>query len=133
MVVVLLDNLGEKYSLFVYRIVASRDEVPEFDKVVIMLYEEDRLLKSDKHNIAIAAIKKDKALGNNNSKGNNRGGSNSRGGRGGRNNSNINIGGNRYLKNPKSTNYKGEGDLPKYEKYELNAKGNLKKHWLYNY
>ena len=126
MVVVLLDNLGEKYSLFVYRIVASRDEVPEFDKVVIMLYEEDRLLKSDKYNITIAAAKKDKALGNNNGKGNNRGGSNSRGGRGGRNNSNTNIDSNRYLKNPKSTNYKGEGDLPKCKKYKSNTKGNLK-------
>ena len=125
MVAVLLDNLGEKYSSFVHRIVASRDEVPEFDKVVTMLYEEDRLLKSDKHN---------KASGNGNGKGNGRGGSNSRGGRGGRggrNNGNTNTN-DRHSKNPNSTNYKGEGDPPECEKCPTNAKGNLKKHWPYD-
>ena len=131
MVAVLLDNLGEKYSSFVHRIVASRDEVPEFDKVVTMLYEEDRLLKSDKHNIAMAAAAKNKGNGNSNGKGNNRGGSNSRGGRGGQNDGNTNTG-DRHSKNPRSTNYKGDGDPPECDKCSTNAKGNLKKHWPYD-
>ena len=60
MVAVLLDNVEENYPQFVHRVVASGDEVlvPDFDKVVTMLYEEDRLLKSDTWNIAIAAALK---------------------------------------------------------------------------
>ena len=121
----LLNNLGEKYSLFVHRIVALRDDILDFDKVVTILYEEDRLLKSDKHNITIVVVKRDKSSSTS-SKGNSRGGNNSRGGRGGRNSSNT-IG-DRYSKNPNSTNFKGEGKPPKYKRYLPNSKGNLKKH-----
>ena len=139
MVAVLLDNLSEKYSLFVHRIVASGDEIPDFDKIVTMLYKEDRLLKSDKASIAMAAAmkrykkemdenKSSKGNGNTNS---GRGGNNSGGGRGGRNNNN-NSGGDRPSKNPNNVNYKGEGDPPECAKCPPNAKGNLKKHWPFD-
>ena len=109
-----------------------------------MLYEEDRLLKIDTFNVAMAAAMKrykkeledKKSLGKGNSA-LGRGGNTSRGGRGGRggNNSNNNSntsGGDRYLKNPNNVNYKGDGDLPEYIKYTLNANSKLKKHWLYD-
>ena len=134
MVAVLLDNVGGKYSQFVHRIVASRDEIPDFDKVVTMLYEKDRLLKSDASNIAMAAAS---GRGGNNSRGgrgnNNsgRGGNNSRGGRGGNNNGGNNGKGD-HSKNPNNVNYKGDGDPPECSKCTPNASGKLKKHWPYD-
>lgn len=133
MVAVLLDNVGEKYSQFVHRIVASRDEIPDFDKVVAMLYEEDRLLKSDNTNIAMAAAmkrykkeledKKSSGKGNNN---------NTNSGRGGNNNTNNNSGDDRHSKNPNNVNYKGEGDPPECSKCTPNVNGKLKKHWPFD-
>lgn len=133
MVAVLLDNVGKKYSQFVHRIVASRDEIPDFDKVVAMLYEEDRLLKSDNTNIAMAAAmkrykkeledKKSSGKGNNN---------NTNSGRGGNNNTNNNSGGDRHSKNPNNVNYKGEGDPPECSKCTPNVNGKLKKHWPFD-
>ena len=113
MVAVLLDNMGEKYSQFVHRIVASQDEIFDFDKIVTMLYEEDRLLKSDTSNIAMSVAmkryKKEMEDKKSSGKGNANSGRGGRGGRGG-NNRNTNGGGNRHSKSPNNVNYKGDGD-----------------------
>ena len=144
-VVVLLNNVGKKFTQFVHRIVASQDEIPDFNKIVTMLYKEDRLLKTDTSNIAIATAmkryKKELEDEKSSGKGNlalGRGGNTSRGGRGGRggnngNNNDNTSGGNRYLKNPNNVNYKGDGDLPECTKYTPNTNGKLKKYWLYDY
>ena len=58
----LLDNLNNKYKLFVYRIIISLDDVSNFNKIVALLYEEERLLKRDNKKIAIATIIKNKKL-----------------------------------------------------------------------
>ena len=138
MVAVLLHNVEKNYPHFVHRIVASGDEVPDFDKVVTMLYKEDRLLKSDTSNIAMAAAMKrykkelgdKKTSGKGNSNTNScRGVNNSRGGRGGNSSSNNNGGGVRHSKNPKNVNYKGDGDPPECSKCTPSANGKLKKHW----
>ena len=48
LVAILLNNLDHKYKDFVRRMVTSLDDIPNFDKLVVLLHEEDRLLKRDK-------------------------------------------------------------------------------------
>lgn len=47
LVALLLNNLDVKYKDFVHRLLTQVDEVPEFDKIVILLQAEDRLLQRD--------------------------------------------------------------------------------------
>ena len=54
--------MNNKYKLFVYRIIISLDDISNFNKIVILLYEEERLFKRDNKEIAIAAIIKNKKL-----------------------------------------------------------------------
>ena len=132
MVPIPLDNVGEKYTQFVHRIVASQDEIPGFDKIVTTLYEEDRLLKRDTSNIAMAAATKRYKKGMEDKKSSRKSNANSgRGGRGG-NNSNNSGGGDRHSKNLNNMNYKGDGDPPECNKCTPHADGKLKKHWLYH-
>ena len=58
----LLNNLDSKYKLFVYRIIISLDNVSNFNKIVVLLHEEERLLKRDNKKIAIATAMKIKKL-----------------------------------------------------------------------
>lgn len=47
LVALLLNNLDSKYKDFVHRLITSLDDVLNFDKIVTLLDEEDRLLKRD--------------------------------------------------------------------------------------
>ena len=44
---ILLNNLDGKFRDFVHRLLTTLDNLSNFDKIVIILYEEDRLLKRD--------------------------------------------------------------------------------------
>ena len=55
----LLNNLDIKYKNFVHRIITSLNEVLDFDKIVTLLYEEERLLKRDiKEQVMIVVMKR---------------------------------------------------------------------------
>ena len=43
LVTLLLNNLDSKFKDFVYRLITRLDELPDFDEIVTILYEEDRL------------------------------------------------------------------------------------------
>ena len=58
----LLNNLNNKYKLFIHRIIISLDDVFDFNKIVALLHEEERLLKRNNKKIAIAATMKNKKL-----------------------------------------------------------------------
>ena len=58
----LLNNLNSKYKPFVHRIIISLDDVSNFNKIVALLHEEERLLKRDNKKIAITAVMKNKKL-----------------------------------------------------------------------
>ena len=58
----LLNNLNNKYKLFVYRIIISLNDVSEFNKIVVLLHEEEYFLKRDNKKIAITTIIKNKKL-----------------------------------------------------------------------
>lgn len=134
LVTLLLKNLDGKYKDFVHRLVTQLDDTPDFDKIVTCLYEEDRRLKRDNKDQAMAAAMKKynkeqeekKASRGNNS--NNRGRRKTGRGRGGHNN-NCND---RPSKNPNSTNYKGDGDTPECSKCQPLASGNKKRHWPFD-
>ena len=54
----LLNNLDGKYKDFVYCLVTQLDDLPDFDKIVTLLHEEDCLLKRDNKEQAMAASMK---------------------------------------------------------------------------
>ena len=58
----LFNNLDNKYKLFVYRIIISLDDISNLNKIVVLLYEEERFLKRDSKKIVIATIIKNKKL-----------------------------------------------------------------------
>lgn len=58
LVSILLNNLDGKYKDFVYRLLTTLEDVPEFDKIVIFLHEEDRLFKRDNKEFAMVAVMK---------------------------------------------------------------------------
>ena len=59
LIILLLNNLNEKYKDFIYRLIIQLDDIPNFNKIVTLLYKEKRLLKRDTKEIAIiAAIKR---------------------------------------------------------------------------
>ena len=47
LITLLLNNLDSKYKDFVYRLITQLDDMPDFNKIVTLLHEEDRLLKRD--------------------------------------------------------------------------------------
>ena len=47
LVTLLLNNLDSNFKDFVHRLVTQLDDLPDFDKIVTLLHEEDRLLKRD--------------------------------------------------------------------------------------
>ena len=56
---VLLNNLNNKYKNFVYRILTQLDDILNFDKLITLFHEEDRLFKRNiKEIIMIVIIKK---------------------------------------------------------------------------
>ena len=112
--------------------------MPNFNKIVTLLYKKERLLKRDIKEIAIiAAIKrfqkkqKEKKKGNINSNLGHRG-RNTGQGRSRSNNNNNNTG-LRFSKHPSSTNYKSNGNAPKYPKYLPLPSEKKRKHWLFDY
>lgn len=59
LVALLLNNLNSKYKDFVHRLVTQLDNILDFDKIVTLLHEEDRLLKRDiKKQAMIASMRK---------------------------------------------------------------------------
>lgn len=58
LVALLLNNLDGKYKDFVHRLVLQLDDMPDFDKIVTLLHEEDRLLKRDNKEQAMAVAMK---------------------------------------------------------------------------
>lgn len=133
LVALLLNNLNVKYKNFVHRLLTQLDDVPEFDKIVTLLYKKDRLLQRDSKEQSItAAIKRFNKKQENKkiSRSNNdldRGEKNSeRDQENNNNNSNTND---RFLKNPNSSNYKGKGEVPECPKCSLKPNGTKKKHW----
>ena len=132
---ILLNNLDGKFRDFVHRLLTTLDELPNFDKIVTTLHEEDRLLKRDNKDQAMAAAMKryqkeqeDKKASKSNNSGSNTNNSNSNSTRGKGNNSSNNGASNK----PNSPNYKGEGEPPECMKCEPLANGTRKKHWLFN-
>ena len=43
LIALLLNNLNSKFKDFVYRLITRLDELPDFNEIVIILHEEDRL------------------------------------------------------------------------------------------
>lgn len=136
LVALLLNNLDSKYKDFVHRQVVSLDEMPDFDKIVTLLHEEDRLLKKDNKEQAMAAAMKrfhkeqeDKKASKGGTSNRNSNTNSSGRGKTGRNGSNS--GGNPST-NKNSSNYKGDGDPPECTKCTPLANGNRKKHWPFD-
>ena len=135
LVALLLNNLDSKYKDFVHRLVTSLDDVPNFDKIVTLLHEEDRLQKRDNKESAMAAALR-KFNKDQEEKKNARSNDASRGGRGsGRGRGNAGNTGNpgaRISKNPNNSNYKGDGEPPDCSKCLIPANGVKKKYWPYD-
>ena len=54
-----LNNLDGKYKDFVHRLVTQLNDLPDFDKIVTLLHEKDRLLKRDnKEQAMVAAMRR---------------------------------------------------------------------------
>ena len=134
LVSLLLNNLDIKYKDFVHRTITSLNEVPDFDKIVTLLHEEERLLKRDTKEQAMAAAMKRFKQEEDEKKVSDRGNSNSNRDRdstrdrGGRNNNITQL----IFKNSNSTNYKGDGDPPECSKCHLNKNNNKRLHWPYD-
>ena len=59
LIALLLNNLNEKYKNFIHRLIIQLDDIPNFNKIVTLLYKKKRLLKRNIKEIAIiAAIKR---------------------------------------------------------------------------
>lgn len=105
----LLNNLNTKYKDFVHRQLTTLDDVPDFDKILTLLHGEDRLLKRDNKEQAMAAalrkLHKEREE-KKNSRGTNSGRreKSSGGGRGGNTNNNNNTNA-KISKNPASSKY----------------------------
>lgn len=134
LVILLLNNLDSKYKDFVHRLVTQLDNMPDFDKIVTLLHEEDRLLKRDVKEQAITASMKrfqkeqeDKKNSRSNHNDSGRGGRTSGRGRG-NNNNNSNTD-DRASKNPNSSNYKGDGDALEYLRCPPLPSEKKKQHW----
>ena len=138
LIILLLNNLNRKYKDFIYRLMIQLDDIPNFNKIVTLLYKKKQLLKRNIKEIAIiATIKRfqkeqeEKKKGNINSnlgyKGRNTGQGRDKSNN---NNNNINL---RSLKYPSSTNYKGNDNTPKYPKYLLLPSEKKRKYQLFNY
>ena len=125
LVSLLLNNLDTKYKDFVHRQLTTLDDLPDFDKIVSLLHEEERLLKRDNRDSAMATALRKKSKDNSDS---GRGGK-SGGGRGGNSNTNTNA---KISKNPASSNYKGDGEPPECPKCPPSKNGNKKKHWPFD-
>ena len=132
LVSLLLNNLDIKYKNFVHRTITSLNEVPDFDKIVTLLHEEERLLKRDTKEQAMAAamkrFKQEEDEKKTSGRGNSNRGRGSTRGRGGRNNNTTQL----ISKNPNSTNYKGDGDPPECPKCHPNKDGSKRLHWPYD-
>ena len=130
LVALLLNNLDTKYKDFIHRLVTQLDDIPNFNKIVTLLHEEDRLLRKDVKEQAMAAslkrFHKEQEEKKNSRSGNDSGRGGKASGRGRGNNNNAND---RASKNPNSSNYKGDGDAPECSKCTPLANGNKKKHW----
>ena len=135
LVALLLNNLDSKYKDFVHRLLVQLDDTPDFDKIVSLLHEEDRLLKRDiKEQAMAAAMKKfnkeqeDEKNPRSHSNDSGWGGRKSTRGRG-----NNNTSGTRTSTNPHSSNYKGDGAPPECQNAKcVYPNGNKKKHWPYD-
>ena len=133
LIALLLNNLNGKYKDFIYRLIIQLDDIPNFNKIVTLLYKEERLLKRDTKEIAIIATvkrfqkkQKEKKKGNINSNLDYRGRNIGQGRN--RSNNNNNNTGLRPLKYLSSTNYKGNDDAPKCSKYLLLPSKKKRKH-----
>ena len=132
LVSLLLNNLDIKYKNFVHRIITSLNEVLDFDKIITLLHEKERLLKRDiKEQVMIVVMKRFKQE-KNEKKTSNRDNSNrdrdSTRDRGGRNNNITQL----IFKNSNSTNYKSDNDPPKCLKCYFNKDNSKRLHWLYD-
>ena len=124
LVTMLLNNLDGKFKEFVHRLlVHMKDKTPEFDEIVALLYEEERLLKKDtKEQALFTAMKKF----NKDQDEKKRASLFNRGGSGGNsNNSNAP----KLSKNLNSSNYKGDGKPPKCSKCPPTESGKKRTHW----
>ena len=52
---VLLNNLDRKFKEFTHRIIVSLTKEPDFEEIITILYEEERLSKRDQTASALAA------------------------------------------------------------------------------
>ena len=134
LVALLLNNLDSKFKDFVHRLITRLDELPDFDEIVTILHEEDRLQKRDNKDQAMAAamrkFQKEQDEKKSKSNNSNRGGRNPSTSRG---NSNKNgVSGAKISKNPNSSNYKGEGEPPECSKCPPHPSGDKKRHWPYD-
>ena len=133
LVALLLNNLDAKYKDFAHRLITQLGNLPDFDQIVNYLHEEDRLLKRDNKDQAMAAAMKKfqkeqddrKARSDPNQRGRNS--SNHR-----RNSDNNNNSGPKISKNPNSPNYKGDGEKPECLKCPLQENGAKKRHWPFD-
>ena len=112
--------------------------MPNFNKIVTLLYEKERLLKRNikeiamiatvkrfqkeqeekkKENINLNLGRRERNIGQGRDKSNN-------------NNNNIDL---RPLKHLSSINYKGDDNVPKYSKYLLLPSEKKRKYWLFDY
>ena len=125
LVTMLLNNLDGKFKEFVHRLlVHMKDKTPDFDEIVALLYDEERLLKKDTKDQALfKAMKKF----NRDQEDKKRSSSSKKGGSGG-NNSN----GPKPSKNPNSNNYKGDGKPPECPKCPPTDDGKKRCHWPFN-
>ena len=128
----LLHNLGTKYKDFRHRIITQIGEIPDFDRIITLLHEEERLLKRDNKELVLAAALKKVSKEVNRGEPNRGGRSNSSSERRGRGNNNNT--GSQISKNPASSNYKGEDDKPEcnFPKCPRNANDTKKRHWPFD-
>ncbi len=100
LVSILLHNLDSKYKDVVYRLLTSTQQDLLLDQVVPVLHEEERLLKRETKAHAMTVASK------------------------GKNNRNDGR-----SKDPKSPNYKAEGETPECDLCEPTKSGKKKRHW----
>ena len=53
-----MNNLNDKYKNFVHRMLTQLNEVSDFNKLITLIYEKDRLFKRNIKKITITAIMK---------------------------------------------------------------------------
>lgn len=127
LVSILLNNLYVKYKKYVHCLVTQLDDMPDSDRIVTLLHEEERLQKRHQKEQALAAKRNARPSESSRGDSTNRGGRNS-----GRGRENTGKSGLKISKNSNSSNYKGDEETPECPKCTAKDGKKKKRHWSFD-